>query len=590
MITDRKNEDVTVTRKLGNGSSVTYKSPQGSQMSLDHILNGMSDNYQMGGAVRGYAPSPVADNMKINVTPGEYVMNQPATMKYKPVLDQMNQDGRQMLAQGGWVDQAKPMGYARGGGVGAVKYWDPMQMKYVWGTKEQAAQAASQSSLPQVAPTQPPVRGNKIRWDNGQAVPFDENEVVTPTGDVVPESTPEVTTPDITIPDSVGPEGNPEQGTKQSVLPHDDVIHSVTPKQVEVKIGNKTDVKLKKSASKLIGDATGVASLLANLQTAIDKETNKRDGMKLMTFGLSMLAGEGIDSSIDAANSVGSFNKEKLDALWDQRNEIQDRVTEKTLTEVGFPGETSTGTGGGKGGSGVFATSVKGDDGLVYEHHKDGSYTNASTGEPKPANVKIISTVGPLPASTTKEIRKLTDQASSDFTDSRKIDDLVDNINEYGGVEGFVTGGFTEWVKGAFGWEGGATSWRTEFTGLKNKLAIAGLPPGVASDRDISIIMAGFPSATWDKPTLKRWLRGYQKALRISSVKDNAEAKWVKSHGDAVGFLDYWKENAQKLASKDGVSFIPRTAAQIANDERLFRGGDTNVGTTSSGRNWHIVR
>ena len=91
-----------------------------------------------------------------------------------------------------------------------------------------------------------------------------------------------------------------------------------------------------------------------NLQTAIDKETNKRDGMKLMAFGLSMLAGEGINSSIDAANSVGSFNKEKLDDLWDQRNEIQERVNDKVLIEVGFPGKTSTGTGTGSG-SGVYA-------------------------------------------------------------------------------------------------------------------------------------------------------------------------------------------------------------------------------------------
>ena len=47
-----------------------------------------------------------------------------------------------------------PIGYNKGGRAGKkVKYWDSAQGTYVWGTKEQAAQAATQSSLPQVEPT-----------------------------------------------------------------------------------------------------------------------------------------------------------------------------------------------------------------------------------------------------------------------------------------------------------------------------------------------------------------------------------------------------------------------------------------------------
>ena len=47
-----------------------------------------------------------------------------------------------------------PIGYNKGGRAGKkVKYWDSAQGTYVWGTKEQAAQAAAQSSLPQVEPT-----------------------------------------------------------------------------------------------------------------------------------------------------------------------------------------------------------------------------------------------------------------------------------------------------------------------------------------------------------------------------------------------------------------------------------------------------
>ena len=104
---DRKNEDVTITRKLPNGASVTYKSPQDSQMDLNGILGGMVD---------GYTPTPVSDNTMIKVTPGEYVVNQPAAQKYKGLLEKINDEGKQMLAMGGWT-QPGLMGYANGGAV-----------------------------------------------------------------------------------------------------------------------------------------------------------------------------------------------------------------------------------------------------------------------------------------------------------------------------------------------------------------------------------------------------------------------------------------------------------------------------------------
>ena len=117
-ILDKMDEDISITRKLGNGSSVTYKSPKGSQIDMSGILGGMVD---------GYTPSPVSDNKQINVTPGEFVVNQPAAQKYKGILEKINNEGRQMLAQGGWTSGHK-MGYAEGGGIfGSPASYDQLQ-------------------------------------------------------------------------------------------------------------------------------------------------------------------------------------------------------------------------------------------------------------------------------------------------------------------------------------------------------------------------------------------------------------------------------------------------------------------------------
>ena len=98
-ILSKMNEDITVTRKMPNGTTVTFKSPNGSQMDMRGI---------MGGMVEGHSPTPVADNIPAQLTAGEFVVNQPAAQKYKGVLNKINNEGRQMLAQGGWSGGQHP--------------------------------------------------------------------------------------------------------------------------------------------------------------------------------------------------------------------------------------------------------------------------------------------------------------------------------------------------------------------------------------------------------------------------------------------------------------------------------------------------
>ena len=98
---DKMNEETTVTRKLENGTTVTIKSPKGAQTDMNGIL---------GGQVNGPDHGPVADNVTAKLTPGEYVINRPAAQKYKGLLEQINNEGRMMLAEGGHIP-----GYAFGG-------------------------------------------------------------------------------------------------------------------------------------------------------------------------------------------------------------------------------------------------------------------------------------------------------------------------------------------------------------------------------------------------------------------------------------------------------------------------------------------
>ena len=110
-------EDLTITRKLGDGTTMTIKSPNGSRLEMSGLLSRMVDGpvtsqssnegYQGGGMIGGNYYGPTHDNVPINANPGEFVLNVPASQnpQFKPVIEQMNNWGRQQLANGGYTGE-----------------------------------------------------------------------------------------------------------------------------------------------------------------------------------------------------------------------------------------------------------------------------------------------------------------------------------------------------------------------------------------------------------------------------------------------------------------------------------------------------
>ena len=48
----------------------------------------------------------------------------------------------------------------------------------------------------------------------------------------------------------------------------------------------------------------------------------RENAVKLMMFGAALLSGEGFAGAAQAANSVGNFNKERIDALYADRKKM----------------------------------------------------------------------------------------------------------------------------------------------------------------------------------------------------------------------------------------------------------------------------
>lgn len=140
-------------------------------------------------------------------------------------------------------------------------------------------------------------------------------------------------------------------------------------------------------------------------------------------------------------------------------------------------------------------------------------------------------------------------------------------------VESFGEGGLgvrvDEWIKTQTGARDQISKLRTRFTGLKNRKMVEGLPPGVASDRDVALINAGFPDEnTATLGEMKEWADMVAKVERNLAEYNRFAQKYVGDNNyDARGLVESWekylsikgsresKEGPQEFTSPGGVKF-----------------------------------
>lgn len=134
-----------------------------------------------------------------------------------------------------------------------------------------------------------------------------------------------------------------------------------------------------------------------------------------------------------------------------------------------------------------------------------------------------------------------------------QLNDLATRLEQAGGGYGAAAKA-SEWFKEATGQQNYMTELRKEFVRLRNSEAMKMLPPGPATDKDIELVMKGFPSDTADARSIASFLRGMAKLNNLSSATENAKAEWVNS----VGSLGRAKRDVEVDGVKvpAGMSFI----------------------------------
>lgn len=122
-----------------------------------------------------------------------------------------------------------------------------------------------------------------------------------------------------------------------------------------------------------------------------------------------------------------------------------------------------------------------------------------------------------------------------------------------------AAGAGQEAVKSIFGNEDETTALKKELALIRNSEALKSLPPGTASEKDVSMVMEPMPSANSNPQYVAKWLESYAKVSAAAAKYTEAKSRFIAKHGsirdkDNPGytFIDAWKEQNSQGGSGQG--------------------------------------
>jgi hypothetical protein len=138
---------------------------------------------------------------------------------------------------------------------------------------------------------------------------------------------------------------------------------------------------------------------------------------------------------------------------------------------------------------------------------------------------------------------------------SNKYLGTIDKLKSVDMTAGFA-GTAEEFILRQLGMRDEPNYLRTEVIGFKNHEAIKQLPPGVASDRDIDIVMRGVPPNNASNEEMIRWLQGAAAAQKTIAEFEEMKGQYVIT-GRAAEFQRDWGEKMEREAYASKVRNTP---------------------------------
>ena len=129
----------------------------------------------------------------------------------------------------------------------------------------------------------------------------------------------------------------------------------------------------------------------------------------------------------------------------------------------------------------------------------------------------------------------------------------------------------SETINRLLGTEKEPTALRQEYLRMRNTAVLEMLPPGVASDKDVELALAAFPTETSSPANIAGFLRGMSKLQAYEGAMNSAKAEWIQQNG-TLGTATAPMQVGNRQVNQ-GDRFTEFIDAYVPNTSVLGRGG-----------------
>lgn len=158
-------------------------------------------------------------------------------------------------------------------------------------------------------------------------------------------------------------------------------------------------------------------------------------------------------------------------------------------------------------------------------------------------------------------LREVEQEAETQFNLYTQAKTLADEFQSIEGTEGSSGKILAKW-RSITGQQDKRDLLIADFNRIKNSAALGGLPPGAASDKDIQMVLQGFPDGTYPPEAIASYMRGMAKMSALATEKEKQRMQFMISNkgvgvgidsttGETVTFMDLWERKTKEEGFSD---------------------------------------
>ncbi len=140
-----------------------------------------------------------------------------------------------------------------------------------------------------------------------------------------------------------------------------------------------------------------------------------------------------------------------------------------------------------------------------------------------------------------KRLSEATDEAVKSSANVVKYNDLASQVDD-ADLQGGWAGQAGEVLKNVTGQQDFRSELRKDYYAIRGSEVVNNLPPGAASDADITMAMAGFPDQNANGQQIASFLRGLAKINEFQKQYNEFKANYISENGTERNMLKAWKD------------------------------------------------